>query len=134
MATHSISKYRLTKSIHKEQLKLLKQQLSDPNPQDYQTNISQHNLTNLTQQLQNPNSQTKSFNSIFDEIKQQPPLTCNKYSAYFTKTFDQSLTKILRELSYPNQQEKTERIQSKRKLTKPINNANEATIKEDSKF
>ncbi|CAD8176809.1 unnamed protein product [Paramecium octaurelia] len=134
MATHSISKYRLTKSIHKEQLKLLKQQLSDLNPQDYQTNNPQHNLTNLTQQLQNLNSQTKRFNSIFDEIKQQPPLACNKCSAYLTQNFDLSLTKILQELSFPSQQEIKERMQSKRKCTQPLNYANEGTIKEDYKF
>lgn len=32
MATHNITKFRLTKTIHKDQLKLLKQSLNDKIP------------------------------------------------------------------------------------------------------
>ncbi|CAD8167153.1 unnamed protein product [Paramecium pentaurelia] len=134
MATHSITKFRLTKSINKEQLKLLKQQLHDSNHHDSQTNNSQQNQNNLTQQLQNLNSQTLTFNSIFNEIQQQQPFSYTQNCTYLTQNFDLSLNIILRKLSIQNQYEINKRIKSQRKHTQPINNTNEGTIKEDQEF
>ncbi|CAD8164409.1 unnamed protein product [Paramecium pentaurelia] len=136
MATHNIQKFRLTKTIHKDQIKLLKQQLNNKIQQESQSNNSQYMLTNLTQQLQKLNSQILNVNSIFDEIKQQKPLKYNQYGALSTQNFDQSLTTILRKLqqSTPNQYQIKNKTQNYKKEVQPINNTiqtNEGTIKVD---
>ncbi|CAK74870.1 unnamed protein product (macronuclear) [Paramecium tetraurelia] len=139
MATHNICKFRLTKTVHKDQIKLLKQQLLDKTPQESQSNNSQYVLTNLTQQLQKLNSQNLKKNSIFDEIKLQKPLKYNKYATLTSKNYDQSLTTILRKLqqSIPKQNEIKDKTQNYKKEVQPINNTiqtNEGTIKVDYQF
>ncbi|CAD8160777.1 unnamed protein product [Paramecium octaurelia] len=139
MATHHICKFRLTKTIHKDQIKSLKQQLLDKTPQESQSNNSQYVLTNLTHQFQKLNSQNLNTNSIFDEIKQQKPLKYNKHATLTSQNFDQSLTTILRKLqqSIPKQNEIKNKTQNYRKEVQPINNTiqtNEGTIKVDYQF
>ncbi|CAD8087830.1 unnamed protein product [Paramecium sonneborni] len=139
MATHSIQKFKLTKTIHKEQIKILKQQLNDKNIQDTQTNNSQCLLNNLTQQFQKLNSQSLNFNSVFDDIKQQKPIKYNQYGTLSVHNFDQSLSMILRKLQQttPNQIEIKQKVENSRKQSQPINNTiqnNEGTIKVDYQF